>query len=133
MNYILKTENLLLREFDTSDSIFIVQLLNSPGWIEYIGDRNIKGESEAIHYLLNSPIKSYTEHGFGLYMVETIENKIPVGMCGLIKRATLDKPDIGYAFLPEYNGKGFAFESAVGVLNYAKVKLNIEIIIHPSS
>jgi RimJ/RimL family protein N-acetyltransferase len=128
MKYILETERLLLREFTLADTKFIIELLNTPGWIQYIGDRNIKTEGKAKEYLLNGPIKSYELNGFGLCLVEIAKSKIPIGMCGILKRDHLVSPDIGFAFLPAYMGKGFAFEIANATMKYAKNKLNLPAI-----
>jgi RimJ/RimL family protein N-acetyltransferase len=122
---ILETERLRLREFNLNDTAFIIELLNSPGWIQFIGDRNIKTEEQAKSYLENGPLKSYADNGFGLSCVERKEDGKSIGMCGIIKRATLDTPDIGFAFLPEYNGKGYAYEISAATLNYAIEKLHI--------
>jgi RimJ/RimL family protein N-acetyltransferase len=124
----LETERLLLREFTLDDTAFIIELLNSPGWIKYIGDRNVKTEKQALAYLHNGPLKSYGQHGFGLSMVEKSDDHTPIGMCGIIKRDTLDNPDIGFAFLPAYNGKGYALEMAKATLAYAKQKLRLPVI-----
>jgi RimJ/RimL family protein N-acetyltransferase len=118
-NYILQTERLLLRQLTLTDTPFIIELLNTEGWIKYIGDRNVKTAEQARQYLSNGPIKSYADNGFGLYMVALQNNHIPIGMCGLIKRDYLPHPDIGYAFLPQYAGQGYAFEAAKAVLQYA--------------
>lgn len=116
---IIETNRLLLRQFNEQDTAFIVELLNSPGWLEFIGDRNIKTENDARNYLVNGPMKSYTENGFGLSMVELKETATPIGMCGLIKRTTLEHVDIGFAFLPGYAGQGYAYEIASATLDYA--------------
>ena len=129
MNYILDTERLRLREFTINDSKFIIELVNSPGWLEFIGDRNIKTEEQAKTYLENGPIKSYKENGFGLSMVETKSDKTPIGMCGIIKRGNLENPDIGFAFLPEFTGKGFAFEIANATMMFAKDFLKLPVIL----
>src|SRR5215213_5568163 len=125
MDYILETERLSLREFTLVDAKFIVELLNSPGWLQFIGDRYVKTEEKAESYLQNGPIKSYHENGFGLSMVELKENRTAIGMCGIIKRDSLETPDIGFAFLPQYEGKGYAFEIADATLSYAKNNLAI--------
>jgi RimJ/RimL family protein N-acetyltransferase len=122
---ILETERLVLRPFTRDDAKFIVALVNTPGWIEFIGDRNIKTEAEAITYLENGPFNSYELHGFGLSRVELKGNKTPIGMCGLLKRETLDYPDIGFAFLPEYTGKGYALEIVKATLTFASEQLKI--------
>ena len=128
MNYILETERLRLREFTLDDAEFIIELMNSPGWLKFIGDRNINNTDQAIAYLENGPIKSYREKGFGLWLVETKDPERPIGMCGILKREHLINPDIGFAFLPVFTGKGFAFEAALATLNFAKQKLNFKTI-----
>lgn len=124
--YPLETNRLRLREFTENDSPFILELLNTDGWIRYIGDRKINSLDTAKKYLIDGPIKSYTQYGFGLSMVELSDEKTPVGMCGLIKRDSLEDFDLGFAFLPEFTGKGYAFEIADACLNFAfhELKLN---------
>lgn len=129
MNYIVETERLMLRELTLGDTAFIVELVNSPGWIKYIGDRNIKTVEQAKAYLENGPIKSYMENGFGLWLVETKDNKKPIGMCGLLRRDYLDHPDIGFAFLPASIGKGFGFEAAMATLIFAKDNLKLSSVL----
>ena len=125
MVYILETGRLRLREFDLQDAGFIVSLLNTRGWLDFIGDKNVHNVDEAIAYLRSGPIRSYRENGFGVYLAELKEDAIPVGMCGILKRDALLYPDIGFAFLPDYGGKGYALESARAILNYARDHLQI--------
>ena len=119
MKKILETEHLSLLEFTSKDALFIIELLNSEGWLKYIGQRNVKTEEDAIRYLENGPIKSYAENGFGLYRVALKEGQESIGMCGIIKRADLEHPDIGFAFLPQFTGKGYALEIAQATVDYA--------------
>jgi RimJ/RimL family protein N-acetyltransferase len=128
MKYIFETNRLRLREFTLSDSAFIVELLNSPGWLQFIGDRNVKTEEQARHYLENGPIKSYLEYGYGLSLVEKKDDQKAIGMCGILNRDALDYPDIGFAFLSEFNGKGYAYEIASATMQYAKDQLKISTI-----
>jgi RimJ/RimL family protein N-acetyltransferase len=128
MNYILETERLILRQFTINDAKFIIELVNSPGWIENIGDRNIKTEEQAREYLQNGPLKSYEVNGFGLSLVEMKTDRTPIGMCGILKRDNLENPDIGFAFLPEFTGKGFAFEIANATMTFAKDTLKLPTI-----
>jgi len=128
MNYILETERLLLRHFTIDDSKFIIELLNTPGWIEFIGDRNIKTEEQAKQYLQNGPLRSYEVNGFGLSLVELKSDRKSIGMCGILKRENLESPDIGFAFLPEFTGKGFAFEIANATMTFAKDILKLATI-----
>ena len=126
MKYFLETERLFIRQFRLSDAGFIEQLLNSPGWLQYIGDRNIRTEEDAIAYLSNGPIKSYETNGFGISMVVQKDGEIPVGACGLLKRDYLEDADLGFAFMPEFMGKGYGFESASAILHHAQNELNIK-------
>jgi RimJ/RimL family protein N-acetyltransferase len=120
LNDIVATsDRLIMRRFSISDADFIVELLNTEGWIKYIGDRNVKTTKQAQEYLENGPIKSYLTNGYGLYIVELKSDGKPIGMCGLIKRNYLEYLDIGFAFLPDYNGKGYAYEIAEKTLQYA--------------
>jgi len=127
MTYLLKTERLILRQFKNEDAGFIVELVNTPGWLEFIGDRNIHSEADAINYLQNGPIKSYSENGFGLSMVK-LKDGTPIGMCGILKRDSLENPDIGFAFLPQYMNKGYAFEMAKATLDHAIQHLKLKTI-----
>jgi len=125
MNQILETERLILRELDIQDAQFMFQLLNSHGWIKYIGDRNIKSKEDAKEYIQKGPLVSYAANRFGLYAIELKESKLAIGVCGLLKREYLEFVDIGFALLPEYEAKGYAYEAANACLNYSKEKLNI--------
>lgn len=129
MTLILETERLILRQFDLNDTDFILKLLNSPGWLRFIGDRNIRTTEDAKDYLINGPIKSYQTIGFGLSLVALKDNELPIGMCGIIKRDNLENVDIGFAFLDEYTGKGYAFEIASATIKYAKEVLKLETIL----
>ncbi|RYD56226.1 MAG: N-acetyltransferase [Sphingobacteriales bacterium] len=128
MKQILETERLTIRELTHADSAFIIELLNTDGWLRYIGDRNVHSKEDAIRYLNNGPMKSYVQHGYGLWLVCLKDTGTPIGMCGLIKRDYLEHTDIGFAFLPAHNGKGYALESASAVLDYAKDTLRLTTI-----
>lgn len=125
MNPILETDRLTIRQLTLTDAPFIVELVNTPGWLRFIGDRHIKTNEQAEAYLTNGPISSYTRNGFGLYGVELKSDKTLIGMCGLIKRETLPNPDIGFAFLPDSMGKGLAFEAAQAVIELATSTLKL--------
>ena len=129
MNKILETERLVLQEFSVDDAKFILTLLNTPGWLEYIGDKNVRSVEDAVNYLENVPIKSYRENGFGLWLTLLKNNSTPIGMCGLIKRESLDDIDIGFALLPEYSKLGYGYEIANATLNYANEVLRIDKVV----
>ena len=125
MTYIIETERLRLRKFTLEDHVFIIELLNSPGWLEFIGDRNVHTPEQARRYLENGPLKSYLVHGYGLSMVETKDDGVPIGMCGILNRDTLENPDIGFAFLPAYHGQGYALEITQAMVDHARHALGL--------
>ena len=126
---ILETERLILREFNIDDAEFILTLLNTPAWLEYIGDKNVRTLEDAENYLVNGPIKSYKENGYGLWLTSLKNNSVPIGMCGLVNRETLDDIDIGFAFLPEYSNLGYGYEIAYATINYANHVLRIDKVV----
>ena len=118
---VLETERLSLRKFTVDDAQFILKLLNEPSFLRYIGDKQVRNLEDARQYILNGPVASYERNGFGLYLVELKESYTPIGMCGFLKRDELPDPDIGFAYLPEFWSKGFAFEAAKAVLQGARL------------
>jgi RimJ/RimL family protein N-acetyltransferase len=117
---VAQTERLILRWLTPGDADFIRALVNEPSWIRYIGDKGVRTRDDAARYLANGPLAMYRKLGYGLYCVESKAAAEPMGICGLIKRETLDDVDIGFAFLPRYWGKGYATESAAAVMSYAR-------------
>jgi RimJ/RimL family protein N-acetyltransferase len=126
---ILETERLTLHHLTQEDVPFIIELLNDPDWLHFIGDRNVRTVEQAQFYLENGPIKSYRELGFGIYLVRLKEDNTPIGTCGLLRREVLPAPDIGYAFLPAYRGKGYALEAAQATVQYGQEKLGMDTIL----
>jgi ribosomal-protein-alanine N-acetyltransferase len=125
----LKTERLAIRQFELSDAAFILRLVNDESFLHFIGDKGVRTLEDACDYLSDGPIASYHAHGFGLFHVAEKLSGEPIGMCGLLKRDGQQHPDIGFAFLPEYCAQGFAYESAVAVLEYGHLKLDIDTIV----
>ena len=126
---VLETKRLILRRLATDDAEFVLELLNEPPFLRYIGDKGVRNLDDARRYILNGPVASYERNGFGLYLVELKKNGIPIGISGLVKRDTLPDADIGFAFLPAYWSKGYAFESAAALMTYAKEKLGLNRIL----
>ena len=121
----LETERLILRWLQTSDAAFILELVNEPSWLKYIGDKGVKTLKDAESYIRKGPIEMYERLGFGLYLVEIKESSEPIGICGLIKREMLEDVDLGFAFLPKFWGKRYAFESASATMSYGKNALGL--------
>ncbi|EPC8421210.1 N-acetyltransferase [Bacillus wiedmannii] len=126
---ILETERIVLRWFHIKDAPFILELVNDPAWIQFIGDKRIKNLEDAKKYILNGPVDMYNKMGFGLYLVERKEDLTPLGMCGLIKRDSLEDVDIGFAFLEKFRSNGYGFESASAVIQYGVQKLGLKRIV----
>ncbi len=133
---VIKTQRLILRELTLDDALFILELLNEPAFHKYIGDKGVRTEADAIAYLKEGPIASYTNWGYGLYHVAEKSSCSSIGICGLKKRAVLDIPDLGYAFINSSWGNGYATEAGRAVLNYTQKELGlsrIAAITHPDN
>jgi len=126
---LLETDRLLLRKITLNDSEFIIELLNDPSFIKNIGDKEVRTVQDAHRYILEGPAASYKKNGFGLYLVILKETAKPIGVCGLIKRYNLENVDVGFAFLPAFRGKGYAFESALAVVEYGRTKFKLKKIV----
>lgn len=116
---VLETDRLTLRHLTTDDAPFILALLNDPDFLRFIGDKGVRTQGDARQYIIDGPIASYARLGFGLFLVELNNERIPIGICGLIKRDALEDVDIGFAFLPAHRKGGYGFESALAVRDYA--------------
>ncbi len=117
---VLETPRLELRKLSADDALFVLRLLNEPSFILNIGDRGVRTMEEARAYIAQGPMDSYARFGFGLYLVELKAPRIPIGICGILKRDQLPEPDLGFAFLPAYWSKGYGFESAAAVRDAAR-------------
>lgn len=129
-SHLFETERLVVRELDPAlDGEFIFDLLNRPSFIRNIGDRGVRSVEASRDFIENRYCQSYRDHGFGLYAVdlksETGSSNVQIGICGLVRRAGLGDPDIGFAFLPQFEGFGYAWEASVGVLRYVRESLGI--------
>jgi len=126
---ILETERLILRHQTTEDAVFMLELMNDPSWIQNIGDRGLRTVDDARNFISKGALDSYARLGFGFYLTELKEGGIPIGICGLIKRDALEDVDVGFAFLPKFWGKGYAYEAASAVMDYAKSVLGLQRIV----
>ena len=115
---VLSTPRLLLRHLSADDAAFMLALLNEEPFLRNIGDRGIRTLEDAAAYVLSGPVASYEKFGFGLYAVELKQSGETLGICGLLKRETLEDVDVGFAFLRKFWGRGYAYESAEAVMNY---------------
>ena len=117
---VLETPRLRLRELVAADAPFVLELLTDPDFLRHIGDRGVRDLDTAKTYIADGPQASYATHGHGLWLAELRGTGEPAGMCGQLRRDTLDAPDLGYAWLPRFRGRGLAREAASAVLAQAR-------------
>lgn len=123
-----ETERLLLKPTSIEDAHFIFELLNTPKWIQHIGDRNILSIEDAERYIQEKITPNFKKNGAGNYTVIRKEDSAKIGSCGLYDREGIDGIDIGYAFLPQHEKKGYAYEAAYKIKNVAITIFNINTI-----
>ena len=112
----LETERLTMRPISSDDAEFILELYNSPKFIEFIGDRNINNTEDAANYIIQKFLPQYEKLGFGNYLITRKSDGKKIGSVGIFEREGLDVHDIGFSFLPEFEGNGYGFESASKLL-----------------
>ena len=133
----LRTERLVIRPFELTDSAFIVHHFNEASFIRNIADKGIRDLKDAENYLLTGPMAMYREMGFGLGAICLIDSHVtnglnlsnPIGTCGLIQRDNLPGPDIGYSLAEQYWGNGYASEAVSAVINDAFECLKLQQIL----
>jgi ribosomal-protein-alanine N-acetyltransferase len=127
---IIETSRLRLRHMRVPEDVgFVLRLLNDSEFLQHIGDKCVRTEPDARRYIEEGPRASYERLGFGLYTVVLEASGESIGICGLLKRESLTDVDIGYAFLPQFRGKGYAFEAAAAVMQYGFRTLDLPRII----
>jgi RimJ/RimL family protein N-acetyltransferase len=122
---VIETARLVLRRFTHADAPLVLELLNDPAWLRFIGDRKVRSLDDARAYIAEKLLGAYERHGYGLYRVERKSDGGALGMCGLVKRDSLPHADLGFAFLERFRGQGFALEAARATLSHAHASLGI--------
>ena len=120
-----ETPRLRLRELTAGDAAFVLELVNEPAWLRFIGDRNVHSLEDAQGYIERGPAASYARHGFGLWAVEPLAGGAPLGICGLVRRESLPHADLGFAFLARHWGRGYAREAAAAVVELARERFRL--------
>ncbi len=115
----IETERLLLKLVSVDDTAFIYELYNSPRFIEFIGDRNIRNKDDARNYIINRFLPQIEKSGYGNYIIVRKDDGQKIGSVGIFERDGLDVNDIGFSFLPEFEGKGYGFEAASALIKVA--------------
>jgi RimJ/RimL family protein N-acetyltransferase len=122
---VAETERLAIRRLTLDDAEFILDLVNQPSFLRFIGDKGVRTLDDARSYLRTGPMLSYERFGFGLYRVSLRTDGTSIGICGLVKREALDDVDVGFAFLPAFWSHGYAFEAASVVVAHARGELGL--------
>lgn len=127
---VLETERLILRHLARDeDAPFVLELVNDPSWLRFIGDRGVRTLDDARAYVDEGPAASYARHGFGLWAVVVRATGQPAGICGLLSRAGLDDVDVGFAFLPRHRGRGYAREAARAAVEIGRTRFGLRRIV----
>lgn len=122
---IVQARRVQLRKVELSDAPFFLRLLNEPSWISNIGDRGVRSAADAEAYIRDKIWAQYGAYGYGMYLVELTSTPAPIGICGLVRRAYLSAPDLGFALLPDYTGQGYATEAARSLISHVRGALGI--------
>lgn len=117
MSKTYETERLIIKLVDIDDAEFLMQLLNTEKWLKNIGDRNIHNLEDAKKYVREKNLPNIEKLGYGNCVVILKSNNEKIGTVGLYDRDGIDGVDIGFAFLEEYEGKGYAYESAKKIID----------------
>ncbi|RFM28714.1 GNAT family N-acetyltransferase [Deminuibacter soli] len=110
----ITTGRLSIERLSVSDSAFMVELLNSKGWLAFIGERHVHSKEDAEAYIN----KINGTPNFTYLVVKLKENRLPIGIISLIQRDYLPHIDLGFALLPGFMGAGYAYEGAHAVMEH---------------
>ncbi|MGH1339588.1 MAG: GNAT family N-acetyltransferase [Aureispira sp.] len=124
----IQTTRLELRPTSKEDAAFILELLNTPKWIQNIGDRDVKEIGAAEQYIAERMEPQMKRLGFGNFTLIRIEDGKKVGTCGLYDREGLEGVDIGFALLPAYERMGYGFESAQKLMELAEHEWKLPVV-----
>lgn len=125
----IETERLVLRHLTTEDDSFVLKLMNEPDFIRFVADRGLRTKADAAAYLSEKILPSYARDGFGFYRVDLKDSGTAIGICGLVKRETLEFADIGFSILERFRRHGYALEAATAVMNYGRNVLELPRIV----
>ena len=122
----IETSRLYISKLSYRDSVFLMELMNQQSYKTFIGDRKISDINKANKYLKEGPLLSYELNNFGLWKVTHKSEQRSIGVCGLLNRTYLKHPDIGYATLEDYQGRGYTHEAINACLKYAFTQIKIK-------
>jgi len=126
--WLMETDRLRLRAVTVEDSALMLAVWNDPAFIRNVSDRGIRTDEQAREAIESGATKLFEDYGYGPYCMSLKSDGSMIGICGLFKRENLEDPDIGFAVLPDYCGKGFAGEAADAVVSYARHELKLSVL-----
>jgi len=126
---VLETERLTLQRLTLDDADFLLELMNEPGFLKFVADRGLRTTADAAQYISEKILPSYVLYGFGFYRINLRESKTAIGICGLVKRETLEGVDVGFSILKRFGGNGYIYEAAAAVMNYGRTVLGLSQIL----
>ena len=121
----LTTERLELNWLTLDDAPLMLAVWNDPAFLRFVGDRGVRTLGEAETALREGPMQLYEDHGYGPFRVTRSEDRVDMGICGLFHRQGLSEPDVGFALLPEFWGKGYGYEASKAVMDHARMSLGL--------
>lgn len=124
----LETTRLLLKPTSIEDAKFIFELMNSEGWIRFIGERNVNSEKDAEDYIKTKMLPQFEKYGYGNNTIIRKTDQVKLGSCGMYLRPGMEGADIGFALLPEFIGQGYAYEASKALLDYSVEILKLPLI-----
>lgn len=123
-----ETDRTIINSITQDDAPFIFELVNSPDWVRFIGDRNVSNVDDACNYLRNGFLQSCADNGFGYYVARLKPDLLPIGIGGFLKKPNLENPDFGFALLPNYFRQGLALEYSRAILAYGIQKFGFRVL-----
>jgi len=126
---IVETKRLIFREINVEDAEFVLRLVNEPSFVSNIGDKGLKNLHDTERFILEGYWTNQERSGYGMFLVELKGGGDPIGSCGLLYRKVLNMTDIGFAFLPEFWNRGFAYEDAEAIMKYGHTTLGVKKIV----
>ena len=121
----IKTARLRLTPMALKDAPFVLELLNTKEWVENIGQRNVHSISDAEQYIQKKMILHYEKNGYGNYLMTRAEDGAKIGCVSLYNREDVEGVDIGFAMLPQYCRKGYAYEGSKAIMNLGKSEFGL--------
>lgn len=127
----LETERLILRPFEDTDFERLFLMDSDPEVMKYL--ETPAATLEDSKKMIRIIQKQYEENGVGRLAVIEKESGLMIGWSGLKLLKTpvngyINTLDLGYRFIPEFWGKGYAWEAAEASLNYGFKTLDAETI-----